>query len=60
LLSDLRKLGFHKFSQDAWHWVELVNITCAFLSILFYALRSYMVVKAVEFMKNNKGLLLAC
>ena len=52
--SALVKEGAKNYFKDPWHTVEVVNIILAFASIVFFALRSYEVVKTVEFMKNNK------
>jgi len=54
-ITALYKLGLRNYLSDAWHWVEVINIIFALLSIAFYALRTLEVIKAVEFMKNNKG-----
>lgn len=54
-ITALYKEGANKYLRDPWHIVESVNVSLALLSVVFFALRSYEVVTAVEFMKNNKG-----
>ena len=54
MFTALVKEGAKKYFRDPWHIVESVNVSLAFASVVFFALRSYRVVTAVEFMKKNK------
>jgi len=49
----MHKLGWRSYIKEPWHVVESLNVTLALTSIVFFAMRSYKVVKTVEFMKNN-------
>jgi len=40
---------------DPWHVVEILNAIFGLLTLLFFVLRSVAVVKAVEFMMNNRS-----
>ena len=53
LIVAMHKLGWWEYLTEPWHVVETLNVTLALLSIVFFAMRSYRVVKTVEFMKNN-------
>ncbi|KAF6038212.1 hypothetical protein EB796_003483 [Bugula neritina] len=51
----LIKDGLKKYVSDPWHVVEILNAIFGLLTLLFFVLRSVAVVKAVEFMMNNRN-----
>ncbi|XP_067950294.1 uncharacterized protein [Watersipora subatra] len=51
----LYKEGLVAYAKNPWHWVEVFNALFAFLSCVFFAMRSVEVIKAVEHMYNNRG-----
>ena len=50
-----KKEGCKNYLSNLWHLVEVLNIISALFSCVCYAGRTIEVIRAVEFMKNNRG-----